>query len=313
MAEAGAVKKDDTGGGDGGAATAAAAAAAAAAGGGDKGTKGTTTDGNVVWGADWRQQFAGEDKKLLARLERYDGPRSVVNALLASQDKIRSGQLRSVLPKDAKPEEITAWRAEAGIPAKWEEYALDAVDKDFLKANKPIVDGFLQTMHKINARPEEVSEILTWYQDDLRRRVDEMHAQDNKFKTEAEDALRVEWGADYRPNLNMIENLLATAPKGVAEQIKGARLANGKPFVSDPDTLRWLNLIERERNPAATITPRQGGDLDQTIETELAGIQKVMRENRKAYNKDEKMQARYRELVDVKAGLDAKRKAAGGA
>jgi len=46
--------------------------------------------------------------------------------------------------------------------------------------------------------------------------------------------------------------------------------------------------------------PGQTSDPQQTVEDEIGQIEKVMREDRRAYNADEKMQARLRELYDIR-------------
>ena len=65
---------------------------------------------------------------------------------------------------------------------------------------------------------------------------------------------------------------------------------------NDPDMVRFLVAMAAEVNPMATVTEEghQGG---QTVEAEIATIEKRMREDRRGYNRDEPMQARYRELM----------------
>src|SRR5574337_1429609 len=57
-------------------------------------------------GEDWaaiRTKIAGDDEKLAKRLARYSSVESVVDALVAAQNRIASGDLKSVLPeKDRK-------------------------------------------------------------------------------------------------------------------------------------------------------------------------------------------------------------------
>src|SRR3972149_123122 len=68
-------------------------------------------------GGPWRQDYvtsvkavvkdpaAFDEKKVLGRLERYASPSAALDALFQLQDRISRGEMRSALPKDAKPEE----------------------------------------------------------------------------------------------------------------------------------------------------------------------------------------------------------------
>ena len=135
MAEAAAVADK------GGAAGAAGAQGGAGAGAGDdKGAAATFTKqaqvgdaGNTeaAWPQDWRDQLAGGDEKLVKRAQRYASPRDVWNALVAAQNRISSGELKSVLPKDAKPEEIAAWRTEQGGGVEVGDAGADFVVQNF--------------------------------------------------------------------------------------------------------------------------------------------------------------------------------------
>jgi hypothetical protein len=77
--------------------------------------------------------------------------------------------------------------------------------------------------------------------------------------------------------------------------LKG-RLGDGTPIASSPEALRWLLQVELERNPTATVTPGAGGNLAKSVDDERNEILKFMSTNRTAYNKDEKMQSRLRQL-----------------
>jgi len=64
------------------------------------------------WGDDWRQNYAGEDDKMVKRLERYSSPKAALDALVAAQNKISSGELKTALQSDDYYEEITQWLAD---------------------------------------------------------------------------------------------------------------------------------------------------------------------------------------------------------
>ncbi|MGD9659607.1 MAG: hypothetical protein AB7U61_18530, partial [Methylocystis sp.] len=52
----------------------------------------------------------------MKRLERFNGPRDIVDSFLEADKKIRGGKIKTAFPDNATPEQITAWRKENGIP-----------------------------------------------------------------------------------------------------------------------------------------------------------------------------------------------------
>lgn len=260
------------------------------------------------WPDDWREQLAGSDEKYLKRLQRYNSPRDVANALVAVQTRISAGELRSSLPKDAKPEEIAKWREENGIPDKPEGYDLKDIKVD--AEYKPLVDSFLKMGHQMHLPPETVKQLVNWRlteaKAEMDRRVTEQNQKDSDFARETEDDLRTEWGNEYRANLNRIDGLLAQAPQGVKDLLLGGRLSDGSALGSHPQVLRWLAGLARELNPAASVIGAGGEGAQATIDAEIERIEKVMKNDRAAYNADEKMQARLRDLYEARERMSAR-------
>lgn len=273
---------------------------------GTSGAAGADGDGKTVeakWPDDWRDQMAGGDDKTRKLLERYSSPSAVSNALAAAQQKIRAGELRPAFPKDGKPEDQARWRAEMGLPESPDKYEIkvDGVDQ----WDPDTVKGLKEVSHRLNLKPEDVNELTRWYAEDLQRRTDAQNTEDQSFKEESEDALRAEWGNDYRGNIERINNLLNGAPSGVKDELLGARLSSGKALASHPGVISWLVNLSRELFPAATVVPA-GGANAKGVEDRIREIEKVMQTDRKAYNKDEAMQKEYRDLVDMRERMKQK-------
>jgi hypothetical protein len=241
--------------------------------------------------------MAGGDEKLAKSLDRFASPKDVHTSWKALQQRLSSGELVSKLPKDAKPEDIAKWRTENGIPEKPESYEMPEgiVVGDM---DKPGVDKFLASMHAKNAHPDVVKAGLATYYEIKADAIAQIAEADVAHKAEVEDALRAEWGAEYRGNINSINAFLEMAPEGIKDKLLSARMADGRAVANDPAFMAWLGQTAREVNPVGTVVPA-GGDQMGAIETELSAIRTRMRTDRAGYNKDEKMQARFRELLDA--------------
>ena len=145
--------------------------------------------------------------------------------------------------------------------------------------------------------PDQVKSSLEAYTEISEQARNERLAQDEKIKSEAEDALRAEWGTEYRTNLNLLQNLLSGSPAGLRDKLLHGRLADGTPIGSSVEMLQFLVGLERERNPAGVVTPASATTSAQSVAEEKARIEKIMREDRSAYNRDQKMQDRYLQLI----------------
>lgn len=268
-------------------------------------TAGSTGNAAVkgVWPDNWRETASKGDAKLAARLGRYASPQDVVDALITVQDRIAKGELRSALPKNATPEQITAWRAEQGVPESAEKYEIKLTDGAVIgDKDKPIIDGFLKDAHGLNLNNAQASGAVDWYYKEIERQGEERDQQDRETQQRTEDTLREEWGKDFRTNMTIATNLLATAPAGFSDQFLHGRLADGTPMGSSPEGLRWLAMMARQINPQSTVVPNAGNNVAGAIDGEIKTIEGHMKFPRGTpegdkYWKDEKLQARYRDLL----------------
>lgn len=251
------------------------------------------------WPEGWREAYAGEDEDVLNRLARYSTPKEVVDALIASQNKIRSGMLKEVseFPAEGTEEEQAAWREANNIPATPKDYDL-SFDNGLVigEEDKAQVDSFVEKMHQANAPEALVKQGIEWYYESMEKRQAELHENDNVLAEKITDQLHTEWGPDFRANYNAVHNLLDAAPEGMKEKLLASRQPDGTPLGSDLDFIKWLANQSRELNPAATLIPG-GGNTPDAVGNRIAEIEKIMKTDRKAYNADEKMQKEYRDLL----------------
>ena len=257
-----------------------------------------------TWPDDWRESYAGQDDKLLKRLGRYASPKAAFDALISAQDKISRGELKKPLGPNASPDELAAFRADQGIPESHDKYELKLSEGRVIgETDKPLIDKFLESMHGKNATPDQVSAGVDAYYDVVEEMQANRYEADEDFKRQSEDALRAEFGNDFRRNMNMIGGLLAGAPGGVKDMLMEARTEDGTRIINSPDTLRWLTQLAREINPVAAVVPGAGANAGQAISDELASITKLMGDPKSEYwkgPKAEAMQERFRQLAGAK-------------
>ena len=117
---------------------------------------------------------------------------------------------------------------------------------------------------------------------------------------QTQEALRQEWGQEYRMNLSIARNYLEGAPEGVAQNLFGARLADGTLLGNNADVLNWLVEQARTINPVASVMPQAHGDPGKAMADEIKELETEMKDLNSDYYKNEAKQARYRELIDAR-------------
>lgn len=256
------------------------------------------------WPEDWRDKLAGGDEKALNKLKRMQSPADVWKSYRAMEQRL--GDAKPTLPDEPTEEQVAEYRKANGIPDTAEGY-LDNLDGIVVgDDDKPIVEGFLAKMHAQNAPPALVQEALGWYYAEQEERMAALVQEDKAFRGEAEEALRAEWGNEYRANINAFGAFLDTAPEGLKDALLGARGGDGKLLGDNPAFLKWVVGLANEVNPAGTITPGAGLNQIDSVEAEIAKINRLMVEKPDSYYRDEKMQARYRQLLDAQDKLKSR-------
>lgn len=260
--------------------------------------------------ADWRAQLAGDDKTALAQLDRFASPAELHRSYRALQQRLSSGELRATLAPDASDEQRAAWRKENGLPEKPEGYVEKLALPDgvvLADADKVVVSDFAAKIaHKHGLSQSQVNDVVGWYYGVQDAQALAREEADLAYHRTHDDALRAEWGADYRPNVNAVSNLIARMPGGLGERLLTARIDDpAKPGASwrlgdDPHFIRFLAQVERELNPAATLVPAGAGDGAKALADRKAELQVQMRDRSSDYwrgPRAEAMQQEYRDIV----------------
>ena len=255
------------------------------------------------WAPDWRSKVSS-DEKHQKTLERFASPKAMFDSYMALRQRVDSGELKAAaqpFPKEGTEEEQLNWRKENGIPDTAAGYEASFDEGVVIgEADKPILADFLEYAHQSNMTPDEVNKSMRWYYDFNERQVEMQEQRDSEFLAKTEDTLRSEWGNEYRTNLNMIKGLVDTIPEDVRDLFVNARLGDGNALLNHPSMIRWMVDNARTVNPVATVVPGAGANVASAIEDEITKIEKVMLTDRKAYNADEGMQKRLRQLYDAR-------------
>jgi hypothetical protein len=268
------------------------------------GDKGAKTDDKNYWPDNWRDTVSKGDAKRLEKMGRYASPEAVVDALIEAQTRISKGELKPVLGKNATPEQLKEWREANGIPETHDKYDLGDVKPDNVRPEH--LDVILQHAHKSNQTPEQVKETVGAIKDVLQTMQTERAEMDADQQTKGTDALREEWGGEFRKNINVIHGLLdGSADKALKDKVLNGRLADGTLIGNSPEAMRMLLGLALIQNPTGVVVPGGGGAQEEGIKAELDKINKVMTTNRKAYDKDQKMQERFRDLTNAAIKMGA--------
>lgn len=261
---------------------------------------------------DWRRALAGDDEKEYAHLQRFSTLADYHKSGVEARKKISAGELAKPLPKDATPEQVAEWRKGNGIPEKPEGYREKLPNGLVIgEDDVPIIDKVLAgPLHKHGIRPEAVHEVIQEYYKFQDEQVQAQQAADAQAKPALETKLREAWGADFKANANIYQSFIAGAPEGVREALTTARDNEGNFILYKPEVVSWLVQQAREINPAAHITPAGNEGTVQSIQGEIDSIEKFMRSDRTAYNKDEAKQARLRQLYEARIKLQKRGQAA---
>ncbi len=262
--------------------------------------------GQIKFPDNWRDGLAGSDPRKAERLSRYGTPQAVADALISVQERISKGELRSNVPFPDKgtDQEKTAWRAEQGIPVKAEDYypalKLDG-DRKIPDEDKAKFDPLIQRMHGANATPAQTAAAIDTYYSMVEQETNRRAEQDKKDVEDTRDTMVAKMGLpEFKANYNLVQGMFEMVPAKVKDALMYGRLSNGKPILGDPDVFEGLTHWARQINPAAALVPNASGNTAGAIDDQIKAYEKMMRDDRAGWNKDDKAQKHYRDLIDAR-------------
>jgi hypothetical protein len=275
------------------------------------------------WAAKAAEHVAAGDQKALERetkrLERIANPAALYGMYRELEAKLTSGNLTRIPGKDAKPEEIAEFRQQLGMPEKVEGYFDDLQLENGVTIgddDKPVIDSFAGVMHEAGLTKDQMTTALNWYFSNQETEAAELDESDEKFKNESLAALKEEMGPSFKRQVNSIGSVFKIAPGGadaenpesLFSRIMFGRTSDGKVIGDDPDVTRFFAALAQEINPAAAVF-EDGLEDVKGIDTEIEELEKKMHD-RVAWSRDEKSQARYRQLIETRNKIQARQQAA---
>lgn len=260
-------------------------------------------EGSSAWPTDWRDQLAqgagGADAaKVLAR---YQSPADVAKALLAAQQKIRSGEYKRAMPTSDSPEELKAWREEQGIPDSPDGYELPQVQgvdmANLDETTKAGLDIIRTGLHKANLSRDQAATVSQAILELSTRQAEAQAEADAGHMDAVEDALRSEWGADYRRNLNMNGALLSQHFGDEMNAILTARTPDGMRLADHPGFNKFLNAMARANGSDVMFDGDVKGGT--SIDQRLGQIKQIMETDFNRYLR-EGLDKEYGQLLEKK-------------
>lgn len=275
----------------------------------------TNTTGNVqentnttvapTWRNDWREALAKGDQKTLERLARFPSVDNIWDSYRNLEQKISSQKTTPTLPDKPTPEQLTEYRKAVGVPEKPEGYLEKLPDGLVIgEEDKAAVNILTERLHARNADPAIVADVLDTYYKIVEQNHNDMIEYQTTLKRDSGDALRAEWGPDYRPTINAITATMDGLDPETRELVEGMQLADGSLAFNHSGFMRWMGSLALQINPAAIVVPgNSGGDKQQTVQAEIEANLAEMRKNINAWQhpSNAAKRERHNQLLDAQS------------
>lgn len=235
-------------GGDGG----AGGGAGAGAGGDDGAGKGG--QGGDGKGGDGGQQQQQQQAKWFDGISNADAKKLAQDSTDINHFAERTLDMRRKLSsaifipgKDAKPEEIAAYRQKLGVPEAADKYEFaDPEGYQPTEADKALRGKFSEAFFKHNISAEAAKELSALHREAVTAEAEAMKAQDAEYAKQGEVALRKEWGAEYDTNKQFAVKAAQNLFGADYDAVKGMTDKNDRFVMDNPAFMKAMAKIGRE-------------------------------------------------------------------
>ena len=281
------------------------------------------------WPNDWREKMAehysaGNQKaydRELRRLQRVTDPTAVYGSFREGESRWDQGGLIKMPTENSTDEEIAAYDRARGVPEEGSGY-LDGLELSngavIGEQDLPIVEQFADVALEAGMEPGQFQAALEWYYSNQEQFANELDELDDNNRISNDQALREEFGGRRKGLENTVPMLFAQAPGGgdpgnedsFMNNLFGGRLADGTRVIDSPDFNRWVFSMTDELHPRATLV-ESGAESGISIEEQLKEIRDFRRSDRHAYNRDEAMQQKERDLLTAQSKAQERERSRG--
>ena len=254
-----------------------------------------------AWPDDWRAQMANGDARAARLLERYTSPDAVGKALISAQQRIRSGDVKLRPGPEATEEQRAQWRLEHGIPETAQDYdvpiLLDGRYEDLDEFGKASIDAFRGTFHDLDMPPEHADKIMSVANDVALQQMERQAETDAMRQQETEDALRMDWGAEYKKNIQLNAQFMQDRLGDSWQSFVTARTPEGLRLADDPKFNKFINQMARSEGGTVLQTGETAAG--HNVQARIEEIRKIMSTDYSKY-KREGLDVEYSKLLEVR-------------
>ncbi len=153
--------------------------------------------------------------------------------------------------------------------------------------------GLGRAAHALGLPAETIDGARAWIAGEANFSEETLRQLDDEHGVEVQAELRELWGDDkFVSNLLEIDKYLDSLPGNAGVVFRAARDRDGRALANNAAILQ--RMLGAARGSAAA-------SLSGSLNAQIAAIEKTMRTDRKAYDRDELLQARYRELLTMRS------------
>lgn len=229
--------------------------AAAAAEGAAKGKEGEQA------AADWRASLTDEEAKKFA--ERSPDLNHLIKRAKEANDRLS----KAIIPpgKDAKPEDIEAYRKQIGVPQAPDGYKFEMPeDSEPTEGDKAFHGKMAEAFHALNITKEQAKGLNQVWNDVTAAVKAEQVAEDKRYAEQSEAQLRQEWrGEEFGKNKAHAERAAAQMFGDDFDEIRRLESKDGRFIMDDPRMLRALAAVGREMAEGGLVPPMSADQAEQ--------------------------------------------------
>lgn len=237
---------------------------------------------------DWRAAIAGEDKKALKRLERFDSLSTLGKSYFEAEAKLTSGKLVQIPGEDATDEDRAAWAKSRGIPDDPSKYeikvkppeGMELTDHD--NSRLGAITTALWKAGGVMADPAVVNYAHQLYYSEREEAESQMEAAATIQKEKTEQYLAKLWpGQDRKRNLMFADQAIGHFFGKEFAEVKNLQFADGSRLGDNVEFIQAMAKVGRMtmEDPVFLEAGRNGADAYKSLQQERANIMALRHSN----------------------------------